>query len=779
MKRNKPLGEALHKRENKVARSLKMQGSQLAFKKRYSARFILPAVLVLVIVVCGLVLGLRSAGNNVDKMSSTGQTYEAYRAIGRSIDDLSLAQQTVGTCSDCIKAVNGEQPDHEWLRRNIAKPMFDVYKARETYIFDGADRPIFAAIAGKRRSSATYSAIHADLDPFIARVRGRTEETSNYNERLPGSPLPQESLVRTTPRTVHSTDLILVRGRPAIVSVMRMAAPANAPLIANIRYMDAAYLAELGRQNFLQQARIVPSDATQPGEQAVALNSSRGQKLGYFVWKPLKPGSMLISSLLPYSLGAVAVLTLALGLLGWRSWRLMRRDYERVQQLETTHTELRASEAQTHHLAYHDVLTGLPNRAHFTSIADIAMERVRQGERAAVLLLDLDRFKMVNDRFGHLAGDALIQEVARRLSRIVECKNGVARLGGDEFAIVIDDAEMVENIEPVLERILNDLRQPFDVLGNQAFVGVSIGLALAPDSGTDRSDLMRKADIALYRAKAEGRDCYRFFTDTMDDTVQLRSTLEADLRNALTTREGLSVHYQPQLDPNDESVMGLEALVRWAHPTRGQISPEIFVPIAEETGLMRTLDDWVLEEACSVATQWPHLSMAINLSPVQFRDAGFAEHVEKLVIKAGVQPQQIELEVTEGVLLDDDEVVKASLRGLRKRGFRIALDDFGTGYSSLSYLRKFEVDKIKIDKSFVKHLGESNDAAPIITAVVTLGHAMGLRVTAEGVETAKQRRFLAAAGCNELQGFLYSKAVPETQLTGLIDRLTKAKSAAA
>ncbi len=279
---------------------------------------------------------------------------------------------------------------------------------------------------------------------------------------------------------------------------------------------------------------------------------------------------------------------------------------------------------------------------------------------------------------------------------------------------------------------------------------------------------MRKADIALYRAKEEGRDCYRFFTAVMDDTVQLRAALEEDLRHAVATGHGLSVHYQPQMDSTGTTVVGLEALLRWHHPTRGTITPEVFVPIAEETGVISTLGDWVIQEACKVAATWPDLSIAVNLSPVQFRIDGFADQVERLVRDAGVEPRQIELEVTEGVLLDDDETVQDSLRGLRRKGFRIALDDFGTGYSSLGYLRKFEVDKIKIDRSFVKHLGKRQDAAAIVTAVVTLGHAMGLRVTAEGVETGDQSAFLTAAGCNELQGFLYSRAVPVTEISGIL-----------
>src|SRR5690606_34684770 len=381
-----------------------------------------------------------------------------------------------------------------------------------------------------------------------------------------------------------------------------------------------------------------------------------------------------------------------------------------------------------------------------------------------IVLLDLDRFKNVNDRFGHLAGDALIQEVGRRLSRALVRPNAIARLGGDEFAILLEKEDLADGVEAVLDRMLAELHLPFEILGNQAHVGASIGVALAPQSGTDRTDLMRKADIALYRAKDEGRDCYRFFTDSMDETVQLRAVLESDLREALATGAGLSVHYQPLVNSRGGKVTGLEALLRWHHAENGWIAPQLFVPVAEETGLIASLGDWVLQEACKVAKEWPNLTIAVNLSPVQFCDEGFAERTCRIVRSAGISAHQIEFEVTEGVVLDQNELVRGALKRLRQEGFRIALDDFGTGYSSLSYLRDFEVDRIKIDKSFVQGLGQTVDAGAIVTAVVTLGHAMGLQVTAEGVETSDQEDFLRSAGCNVLQGFLFSQAVPADQL---------------
>jgi diguanylate cyclase (GGDEF)-like protein len=455
-----------------------------------------------------------------------------------------------------------------------------------------------------------------------------------------------------------------------------------------------------------------------------------------------------------------------MGLLAYFTYPLLSRAERNFSALQVAHMELKASEAHAHHLAFHDVLTGLPNRAMFNTCVDHALVRARNGESLAILLLDLDRFKHVNDTWGHLAGDVLIREIAIRLSGVMGPDDTVARLGGDEFAILAADGTE-EGVASLAERILQAARRPFDVLGNRVFVGLSIGVAITPQSGTERAELLRKADIALYRVKGEGRNGYRVFSDEMDETVKVRAAIENDLREALANGQELEVYYQPQIDSETHELAGVEALTRWKHPVRGFVPPSLFVPIAEDTGLINQLDEWVLGEACRAARQWPTLSIAVNLSPVQFRTNGFAERITRLVKEAGVDPQQIELEITEGVLVDDDDHVRESLENLRAAGFRIALDDFGTGYSSLSYLRKFEVDKIKIDRSFVQSIGEG-DATSIVTAVVTLGHAMGLSVTAEGVETAEQRDFLKNAGCNEFQGYLFSKALPEKEITQML-----------
>jgi diguanylate cyclase (GGDEF)-like protein len=777
---------------------------EASFQKRFRTRVLLPGALILLITgaLCGF--GMVFAGRNADAMTLLGQQFEVWQVNSYAMDELGVAQESVGLCDECLRQARLGHLDQTWLDNNVGFRLFDLYDAHETYIVDRGGKAIYASVMRKPASPAAYARVAPAVDRFVKLARGqitRPMKRSNLDERLPGSPPapmvfpPMPGFtdkpttvypsVRTTPSVLHATDLVRIGDRLAFVSAMQMirvtpAHPrgdANAPVLVNVRYLDDQFLSTTSKQYSLAEPRLALSSALRPGETSTPLMNSDGVPLANMVWKPVLSGNQVIRSLLPLAATLFGVVTLLVLLMSFKLRRLMKQDDEQVRKLERAHIELKAKEAQAHHLAYHDVLTGLPNRALFNDTADQALLRARHGEAMAVVLLDLDRFKNVNDRFGHLAGDELIQVVARRLTAAVRAGGVVARLGGDEFAILLQGDAAARDLEPTLERILDELRRPYEILGNQAHVGVSIGIAPAPACGTDRTELMRKADIALYRAKDEGRDCYRFFTESMDETVQLRAMLESDLRTALDGGTGLSVNYQPLVDSAGGKVNGLEALVRWDHPERGSIPPHLFIPVAEETGLIGKLGDWVMQQACTVARDWPKLSISVNLSPIQFCDHDFAERLCRIVREAGVSPYQIELEVTEGVVLDQNESVRGALRRLRQEGFRIALDDFGTGYSSLSYLRDFEVDRIKIDKSFVQSLGQTMDAGAIVTAVVTLGHAMGLQVTAEGVETAEQETFLRTAGCNVLQGFLFSRAVPANELEDSMERHRRSKAA--
>jgi diguanylate cyclase (GGDEF)-like protein len=430
-------------------------------------------------------------------------------------------------------------------------------------------------------------------------------------------------------------------------------------------------------------------------------------------------------------------------------------------------TERRKAEQRIAHMAHHDALTDLPNRVHFRAAMTEALSNVADGEKVAVLYIDLDHFKDVNDTFGHPIGDVLLRQVSERLRGCVRPSDAVARLGGDEFAVIQTAANQPVSATAMANRIIKELAVSFDLDGHQAIIGASIGISVAPDDGDDADELLKKADIALYRAKEDGRGTYRFFEPEMDARMQRRRALELDLRRALALNQ-FEVHYQPLLNLKNNEISGFEALVRWRHPERGMVQPNDFIPLAEETGLIGPIGNWVLNQACSDAIRWPeHVKIAVNLSPVQFNKTLVLDVISALS-KSGLAPNRLELEITETVLMQDTDSTIAMLNQLRDLGVRIAMDDFGTGYSSLGYLRKFPFDKIKIDRSFINDMDEKADSIAIVRAVTGLGATLGISTTAEGVETVEQLRRLRLEGCTEAQGFLISKPRPASELADLL-----------
>jgi diguanylate cyclase (GGDEF)-like protein len=440
----------------------------------------------------------------------------------------------------------------------------------------------------------------------------------------------------------------------------------------------------------------------------------------------------------------------------------------------TTHediTEAIRAEAQISHMATHDALTNLPNRTLFRERIEAALTRVPRGEQVAILCLDLDHFKSVNDALGHPIGDRVLVSVAERLSGCVRATDTVARLGGDEFAIVQAGPDLPAGASKLAERIIASLSEPFEVDGHQIVIGASVGIALAPHDGIDPDQLLKSADLALYRAKSDGRGTFHYFEADMDVRMQKRRRLEIDLRRALATGE-FELHYQPLLNLASEQVTGFEALLRWRHPEQGLIPPAEFIPLAEEIGLIVPIGEWVLRQACRDAVTWPNeIKVAVNLSPVQFKSRNLVASVFSALSVSQLPPSRLELEITETVLLDDSEAVLSMLHQIKALGVRISMDDFGTGYSSLSYLRSFPFDKIKIDRSFVRDLATRDDAVAIIRAVTGLSTSLGMATTAEGVETEAQLEHLRAEGCTEVQGYLISRAVPQEQVGEMLANL--------
>jgi len=430
-------------------------------------------------------------------------------------------------------------------------------------------------------------------------------------------------------------------------------------------------------------------------------------------------------------------------------------------------TERLKAERRISHLAHYDALTGLANRVQMRAQIEKWISEFEQGRKFSILYIDIDEFKGVNDTLGHNVGDELLKQIGLRLESCVGPRDMVARLGGDEFAVLKEDVDDTSSLGDLADEILRVLRAPIVCSGHDISIDASIGIVMMPDHGENLEDLLKNADLAMYAAKADGRRTYRFFSPALDASAKKKRQMERDLRQAVT-EDQFEIHYQPLVSLADGAITGCEALLRWRHPVHGMISPAEFIPIAEETGLINEIGDWVLQRACSDAASWPaEIAVAVNVSPVQFKSKTLPIRVAMALEKSGLSPRRLELEITEAVLIRDDEAL-TFLHQLRNLGLKIALDDFGTGYSSLSYLRRFPFDKIKIDRSFVNDIGVSEESSAIIRAVVDMAAACRMVTTAEGVETEVQRKILRDLGCCQMQGYLFSAPVPVSMLDGVL-----------
>jgi len=416
-------------------------------------------------------------------------------------------------------------------------------------------------------------------------------------------------------------------------------------------------------------------------------------------------------------------------------------------------------------MARHDALTDLPNRVLLRERLEHELMRVKRGDCLAVLCLDLDHFKSVNDTLGHPVGDELLKLVSDRLRGCVRELDTIARFGGDEFAIIMTQLQQPMDAASLARRIRDSIIKPYQIDGHQIITDISIGVSVAPNDGTEPDRLLKNADLALYGAKSEGRGTYRFFEPEMDTRMKARRELELDLRNALANKE-FELYYQPLVNLQTNEITAFEALLRWHHPRRGMISPADFIPIAEETGLIIQIGEWVLRTACQETANWPdHVKVAVNLSPVQVKSRNLMKVVMAALADSGMAPNKLQLEITESLLMQNTFSTLTTLHELRKLGVQIAMDDFGTGYSSLSYLRSFPFDKIKIDRSFIQDLANGAEPLAIVHAVAGLAKCLNMISTAEGVETQQQLETLQAAGCTEMQGYLFSKAKPAKEVS--------------
>ncbi|MDX8468541.1 EAL domain-containing protein [Mesorhizobium sp. VK23B] len=709
-------------------------------------------VLMLAVFALAMVIGFGFyAAAHADNASLEHQKMFIADGLKDQIASVQREQESVSVWDDAV--TNVRAGNQTWIEENLSVWVYNYYGHNRVYILDAADHPIHAMREGKVVDPSFYGKDEPALQPSIEKLRRMLAE-------------PPKAEASGQPAKMVAEDLVSLGGKPAILSVMPLVpstdrvtqAHGTEYLHVSVEFINDAVINKIAEKYLLDGARLVP--LSQPvGAAAVPLVDSRGVILGYVGWDQERPGLTLVRKMAP----ALAVaLLVAAGVLAF----LLRR-------LRRASSALQTSQDEAQYLAFHDTLTGLPNRALFEERLRRALLRASQDMaghemgRVALLYLDLDRFKHINDTLGHPAGDELVRQTAARLQNTVREVDTVARLGGDEFALILVDIPDVRAAEDVAERLLQKLQEPFRLMDDQVFVSASIGIALSADGETDADDLLRKADIALYEAKKNGRGRYQAFAGDMDDLLLRKRKVETELRKALDGGTGIRLAYQPVFAANGKTILGAEALIRWGHDVHGALPAAQFIAIAEERGMIGQLGAWVLQESCRFAVRTDLPWLAVNVSPLQLRDAGFPELVASILADTGLAPQRLQFEITESVLLDNSDASRAALAALRELGVGIVLDDFGTGYSSLSYLRRHAIDKLKIDRSFVRLLDGDGNSAAIVKALIDLAMALGVDVTAEGVETEAQKMLLVAMGCRQLQGYFLSPPLEPVQLLGL------------
>jgi diguanylate cyclase (GGDEF)-like protein len=683
-----------------------------------------------------------------DDISKSRQLRMAASSLDREIQKIPYDQESVAVWDDSVKNVRNAF-DEKWVDVNLGVWMSTYFNHDRAYVLDAKNRLLYVMADGKEIKVDVKS-----LTPAITTLIG------DLRRQIAGGAL--DLFEKGTARIPRSVDLAVIDGHPSIVSVMPLVPHSGAvsqmrgseALIVGVRYLDTSFPTNLEKKYLLSNARFSSADDIKPSEVAYPVTTKNNTFIGNLVWTPELPGRSILRQVVPFialGLGAVAIAMLFV-----------------IRRLRRACADLVGSEEHSRYLAYHDTLTGLPNRAFFVEKLNIELSSLRGNTGSlAVLFLDLDRFKQVNDTLGHAVGDELITHLAAKFSAAVSNEGFIARMGGDEFAIVKTNLSSAEDLRELCERLLKAATESFETLGRRAMVGLSIGVTIAPKDGLDRSELLRKADIAVYQAKLKGGQQFQLFSEDMSKRLVARQQMEAELRCALEKGDELELHFQPIYSSNDLRIKGVESLVRWNHPRLGFVPPLDFIDIAEESGLIGRLGEQVLREACYAAKDWNIETIAVNVSPIQLSQPGFPETVFDILLQAGLPAHKLELEITETALLDSSNFIgKKALRTLRDAGVRIALDDFGTGYSSLNNLISLEVDCVKIDRSFL----QPTSSRSVIWAIINMAHAIGLKVTAEGVETEEQKEFLIAVGCDQIQGFHLSRPISKAHFAALLQK---------
>jgi diguanylate cyclase (GGDEF)-like protein len=715
-------------------------------------------IVVLLAVVC-VVVAVVTAANRADDVELQQERLLLTNAIADRGHRVLRELENVAASHDVVYQLHYNF-DRDWVHHLVGLRLSTFFDHDLVFVTDGEDRLTYALDDNVSTAPERFASFRPELGRTIDLLRERVRPNSDEYFQEPALD-PITNLGH--PRRVQRLQRFM--NRPAIVAGVDAELPAIAgpisgsppPLIMTVKFLDGRLLSDIGVRFDLPRLHAGANETVRGDEYVYVLADSAGGAIAHFAWLPNRPGTSIVGTVLPFmaiAFGAFAILA-ALAL------RYIRRSAVRIAE----------GEDRLRHLALHDPLSGLPNRTFFGDrLSSVIADAGDEDTVAAVLAIDLDHFKDINDTLGHHIGDALIGVVAQRLVHAVRREDLVARLGGDEFAVITIDVADLAALERFAERLISVLRAPYSISNHTLLIGASIGIAVIDRRAGDTADIMRRADVALYRAKNEGRSRACIYDADMDADLRERKQLENDLRTAIA-EDGLSVAYQPIMNASGEKIAGVEALCRWQHPTRGDVPPSDFIPIAERSELIIPLGEWVLRKACMEARPWAGLTVAVNVSPLQFRRQDFVEVVERILAETELDPGRLELELTESTLLGNVDDAEKAMQRLKARGVRFALDDFGTGYSSLLYLRRFPFDRIKIDRSFVRAIETAADAASIVHAIVSLGRGLGMKVTAEGVETAEQQLFLRAAGVHSMQGYRFGKPMPAEAIAERLEQV--------
>ena len=704
--------------------------------------------LALVAVLCGFGWW---AASRIDDLSIARETRSLSIGLNEVMDSLPLEQDSSAIWDDAV--INLRAGNGEWVADNLAEWMSEYYGHDRIYILGPDNELVRAVEKGETAPLAVFKADQAAIMPLVAELRRQMAKAA---QGLPDS-TPAITGMGVLDLSPFEEDLIgIVSARPVLpASENVQQAPGSEFIHVSVKLIGPEVAARIGAKFGIEDLRLERAAPSDIDRAAMPIYNNLGHTIGHFTWIPYEPAYALISETLPVLVGALLIAGLGVVVL--------------IKRLDRTSTMLEQSEAQATFLAFHDPLTGIPNRALFEDrLSQAAANAGLGGPRAALHCIDLDHFKQVNDSLGHPVGDELLRQVAARLRKLVTDADTVARMGGDEFAIIQFSVRDSHEAMSLAQAVVRELARPFDLAGHAVEISASVGVVLFDGHEISGEELLRQADLALYEAKSGGRNRCLLYGGELGETVRERRALELDLRKALEEDGGLFLVYQPIFDAATNRIAGAEALIRWKHPQRGMLSPLEFISLAEERGLIDALGLWALRRACVDAAGSDLPWVAVNVSPLQFRDEALADKVFATLAETGLHPRRLELEITEGLLLQSSPTVQQTLLRLRASGIRVALDDFGTGYSSISYLRTHSVDKLKIDQSFTAKLGRDGQIDTIVHSIIELGHAMHMTVTAEGVETEHECAILQRLGCNQLQGYLLARPLPCGDLLRLL-----------